>query len=203
MKKTGFNFLFLLLPATMLITGCGKTSEHQEPTSFTKADSLTERFLELHDSTLATWNTLISDENEKFHAMHELIHELLLSSQADKEKLIALENRMNLLSEMKLTAGSIDNPSLVEEYDFTTSAILTELITLGESNEQFAENKTLRRLVDKIKLTDQLMEGNRTNYDVIVNEYNEFISRNRSVLHEIHVDSEISVKPLFQETSLD
>jgi hypothetical protein len=201
MKKVIFNFFPTLLLSAILITGCGKSGEHLDQITFTKADSLAERFLELQDSTLTTWNTLISDEHEKFRSMHELIHELLLSSQSDKEQLVALENRLNNLSEMELTQMSIDNPSFLEEYDFTTSAIVTELITLGESHEKFAQNKMLRKLVDNITLVDQRVENNRTNYDMIVTQYNQFIARNKSSLHEFDNNTEIKTKPLFQEIS--
>lgn len=202
MKKVIFNFLPAVL-VVVLVSGCGKTGETNDEIAFTKADSLTERFLELQDSTLITWNTLIRDENEKIRSMHELIHELMVSSQSDKDQLVALENRLNSLSEIELTPMSIDNPSLLEEYDFTTSAIVTELITLGESHEKFAQNKALRNLVDNITLVDQRVENNRLNYDMIVTEYNQFITRNKAFLVEISDDREIKTKPLFQEISLE
>jgi hypothetical protein len=201
MKKVIFYFFPTLLIIAILSPGCGKTGEPKNLTTFTKADSLTERFLELQDSALITWNTLIRDEHEKIHFMHELIHELLVSSQSDKQQLVALENRLNNLSEMGLTQMSIDSPSFIEEYDFTTAAIITELITLGESHEKFAENNELRKLVDNVMLVDQRVENNRINYDMIASQYNKFIALNKSWLDEINDNTEIKTKPLFQEIS--
>jgi hypothetical protein len=59
----------------------------------------------------------------------------------------------------------------------------------------------LRKLVDNITLVDQRVENNRTNYDMIVTQYNQFVARNKSSLHEIDDNIEIKTKPLFQEIS--
>lgn len=201
--KTGFTIISVFSLA-FLCGGCKKEAGHaerQEP--FTKADSLTERFLELQDSTLACWNTLVSDETYKIRTMHSLLHELLVSSQFDKEELITLEKRLDQISGTNLTLESIQNTSLIEEYDFASNALLTELVTLAESDENFAHNKTLQKLVDGITLADQRVEENRINYDRVASMYNQFVDRNQSVIMESEENIHLEKKPLFQATATE
>ena len=49
-------------------------------TTFTKADSVTDIYLSLHDSVLRPWNMMIHDDNQKLKAMRNLLHELQVRS---------------------------------------------------------------------------------------------------------------------------
>jgi hypothetical protein len=187
------------LGISSILTSCTKSTVHESQTTFTKADSLTDKYLELEDSMLVAWNKLISDDNVKIRTMHNLVHELLVSGQYDKDELITMENRLNQLSEISFTQESIKDPILVEEYDFATNTLVSELVTLAESHEAFAHNKVLQSLVEGIKQADQRVEENRSNYDMIADEFNKFIDHNKTLLTDIEAEK----KALFQMISTE
>ena len=178
------------------MTGCEpkeKTAVHD----FTKADSLTETYLALQDTMLQVWNSMIHDDNRKIKAMHRLLHELGVVSTANREELDYLKDRLDRLADMRYDQNSMSDPELVNEYDFASNALITELIALAESQKQFLYNETLQKLVDSIRAADQRVISYREDYDRIASRFNRFIDRNESLLQQL--DSEdFRKKPLFQ-----
>jgi hypothetical protein len=71
------------------------------------------------------------------------------------------------------------------------------VISLTESHSTFSYNNTLQKLVEEIKVRDQRVEVNRDSYDHIANEFNKFITRNKSLVNEISNDTSFVQKPLF------
>lgn len=177
-------------------------SEHKRPdeTHFTKADSLTDTYLELKDSMLETWNSMINDDNQKLKAMDNLLHELMVSNPAKKDELQGYQERLDQLIHSRYTQKTMENSHIIEEYDFASNSLVTELITLAESQPQFAYNSTLQKLVETIRTADQRIENYRSEYDQIASDYNSFLEHNKEFLHEIDEDTS-SKKALFQTVS--
>lgn len=187
----------------IIILGAGAWScSHNPPqaknkTNFTKIDSLTDRYLLLQDSLFQSWNMMMMDENKKIKAMHNVVHELMYSGQEDKSELVELEHRLNDLSNLFLKPEHLSSPDLLEEYDFAINSLVTEVISTSESHSTFSYNQTLQKLVEEIKMRDQRVEANRASYDRIATEFNEFVSRNKSLASEISHDTTAVQKPLF------
>lgn len=192
-------FISLILLTGLMLSGCSKSGEKETQTAFTKADSLTDKYLELEDNMLVAWNQVVSNDNAKVRLMNTLIHELLQSSQYNKEELIAMESRLNELSEFKFTQETIKDPTLIEEYDFATNTLFSELVIMAQSNETFAHNPSLQEMVEEIKQLDQQVETNRSNYDLIAVEFNRFVEKNKSMLTDINAEK----KALFQMTTTE
>ena len=167
----------LFFCAGIVLVNCGKKAEITHPT-FTKADSLTDLYLSLQDSVLQSWNVMINDDNQKIKAMHNLLHELMITS----------------------NQKSMANEDLIEEYDFASNLLVTELITQAESKTEFAYNTTLQKLVEEIRVADQRVNLYREEYDAITFKYNTFLERNRNYLSEITQKDSIELRPLFQMT---
>ena len=167
-------------------------------TRFTKADSLTETYLTLKDSMLQAWNVMINDDNQKLEAMQNLLHELSIGSSIDKELLKTYEERVQQLKKSRYTQKTMGNVHIVEEYDFASNALVSELISLAESQTQFAYNSTLQKLVDEIRSADLRTNNYRDEYDLIAASYNEFLEHNREFLKDIEEDSFMEKKPLFK-----
>jgi hypothetical protein len=180
----------------MLCLCCGEKPE-SKPTHFTKADSLMDSYLGLQDSMLQVWNTMINDDNRKIQAMHDLVHELMVSGTTEPETMKRYENRISRLKNLRYTQYSMSNPDVITEYDFASNALVTELISLAESQKQFAYNPTLQKLVDQIRIADERVTAFRQTYDEIAARYNEFVNENREFLKENDTDS-LQEKPLFQ-----
>lgn len=174
-------------------------TEHKRPdeTHFTKADSLTDTYLELKDSMLGTWNSMINDDNQKLKAMHNLLHELIVSNPNRRDELQGYKERLEQLERSRYTQKTMENEHIIEEYDFASNSLVTELISLAESQPQFAYNSTLQKLVETIRTADQRIENYRAAYDEIATKYNNFLEKNKEFLHEIDEDTS-SKKPLFQ-----
>src|SRR5690606_1182865 len=162
---------------------------------------LTDRLLQLQDSMLFAWNVLIKDDTRKFRSIHELLHRMMTMGYHDQEALIALEHRLNGVSNLTLTQESIDDPTLVEEYDFVTSSLVTELTSLAQSHESFANHPHLRQKVPKIILTDQQVESNPRRYDANAHEYNRFLKKHRDAVMNLDLGIPLTEKPLFEIAS--
>src|SRR5690349_16384602 len=84
----------ILLSTCCLLWNCGDKSNTGQDTTFTRQDSLTERYLGLQDSLLKAWNMMIHDDNQKIKTMHNLLHELTVSNPAQSEEIVAFEERL-------------------------------------------------------------------------------------------------------------
>jgi hypothetical protein len=189
----------LFFCAGMVLFNCGKKAEITHPT-FTKGDSLTDLYLSLQDSVLQSWNVMINDDNQKIKAMHNLLHELMITSSSQDDQHNAYEEQLEHLIDLRYNQKSMANEDLIEEYDFASNLLVTELITQAESKTEFAYNTTLQKLVEEIRIADQRVNLYREEYDAITFKYNAFLERNRNYISEITQKDSIELRPLFQMT---
>lgn len=180
---------------------CGNKQENAAHTIFTKADSLTEIYLTLHDSLLQTWNVMINDDNQKIKAMHNLLHELMVTHPEELEIYTAYKQRLDQLTRLRYTQKSMMNADVIEEYDLASGSLIDELITHAESKKQFAYNTTLQKLVNQILSADERMLHYRNEYDSIVSTYNAFIEKNTDYLLGTDLSLTLDKKPSFQATT--
>lgn len=191
--------LFFALSAFALfvvISGCEKKQIHE--TEFTKADSLTGTYLAYHDTLLQAWNSMIHDDNRKIKAMDNLLHELSVSTPDKRDELNILQERLEHLRTMRYDQHTMSDTEVVSEYDFVSNSLVTELISLAESQREFAYNTTIQKLVDSIRAADQRVNIYRGEYDAIASRFNTFLERNLGVLLQVENDSNLAKKPLFQ-----
>lgn len=177
---------------------CSEKTNEDPNTVFTKADSLTDCYLAYQDSMLQSWNIMINDDNQKIRAMHNLLHELLVTSADNQEQLRRYEEQLDQLVRLRYTQQSMGNSDVVEEYDFASATLVTELISLAESKSEFTYNTTLQKLVDDIRIADQRVANYREEYDIIVMKYNQFLERNTPYLTEISNHDTIQKRHLFR-----
>lgn len=182
-----------------VLFNCEKKAETSHPT-FTKVDSLTDLYLSLQDSVLQSWNIMINDDNQKIKAMHNLLHELMITSRGQDDQLRDYEERLDHLMELRYNQRSMANEDLIEEYDFASNLLVTELITQAESKTEFAYNTTLQKFVEEIRVADQRVNLYREAYDAITMKYNLFLQENRNYLTEITEEDSVELRPLFQMT---
>lgn len=187
--------------ALIVLASCSGNRSERTQTTFTAEDSLTDQFLHLQDTMLYAWNRLINDDTRKIRSMHELLHELISSGRHDQAELIALEKRLNALSALSITPESINDATLVEEYDFKTSSLVIELVSLANSDQSFAKNSKVNEMVQDIILIDQRVEANRTYYDAVAEAYNKFLERHAHLAADIGINAPLTKKPLFEMVS--
>ena len=181
--------------------GCGEKKVPTQDTTFTKVDSLTDYYLAIQDSMLQAWNMMTHDDNEKILAMHNLVHELMITNFTDKDVLTSYEERLDQLKHLRYTQKSMANPDVVEEYDFASNSLVSELISLAESRTEFTYNTTLQKLADDIRSADQRVDSYREEYDIITLHYNQFLDQNNQFLKEIDPNQTFEKKPIFQMVS--
>ena len=182
------------------LASCGNKNK-TETTAFTRTDSLTEIYLTLQDGLLDSWNTMIQDDNHKIKIMKNLFHELQVCGQFDPEILKGLQQRLEQLQHIRYSAKTMWNADIIEEYDFASQSLVTELITLAESHKGYAYNKSLQSMVDDIRSADMRVENYRMDYDSIATRFNQFLDENNDQLREIAEDGNLTKKPLFQIVS--
>ncbi len=201
MKKF-LSGLIVLLCGTALMH-CGGHKPDIPQTTFTKADSLTDCYLAYQDTMLQFWNIMINDDNQKIKSMHDLLHELLIKSDYNHELLRSYEGQLDQLAGLRYTQKSMGDADVVEEYDFASAALVTELISIAESSSEFAHSPTLQTLVEDIRMADQRVNNYREEYDVHALNYNSFLERNKFYLQEIAQSDSLEKKYLFQMVSAD
>lgn len=188
---------YIGITAIISLGSCQPKKTEPEIHSFSKVDSLTEIYLILQDSILVTWNQMLTDDNHKIKSMRHLLHELQVVGQVDPEQLHSLEIRINNLKSIRYTPRTMANSDIVNEYDFVSNSLVTELITLAESHSAYAYNTTLQTMVEQIRTAEQRIENYRSTYDVIVADYNKFLSVNKDVLLANGQYISLDKKPLF------
>jgi hypothetical protein len=180
---------------------CTAPAPTTNETAFTKQDSVVDSYLAYQDSILQAWNVMINDDNQKLNAMRNLLHELNVSNPAQREDFLDFEERLNNLVQLRYDQRSIANKDIVEEYDFASNSLVSELLSEVESQPEFAYNTTLQTLAEEIRLAEQRVSNYREDYDAIVSGYNGFLEGNKPFLTEIDPDSTLEKKPLFQMVS--
>jgi hypothetical protein len=188
--------------SVVITMSCSKKTENIE-TTFTKGDSLTDFYLSLQDSMLRSWNIMINDDNQKVTAMHHLLHELMVSSSGADVEFKTYENQLTQLTELRYSRASLSEPDVVEEYDFASNVLVSELISRAESSPDFVYNRKMQELVDQIRIADQRVNLFREEYDAVTSRYNAFIQENQTYLIDFTWADSLDVKPLFQMTSTD
>jgi hypothetical protein len=188
-------FLSGLLPAFFI--QCGGKPDPQQEMGYTHADSVTEVFLMLQDSLHDTWSMMVRDDNEKIKAMKSLLHEMRIGTQFTPEKLAVLEERVDQLAKIRYTTKTMSNTDVVEEYDFASNSLVTELISMAESLSSFSYNTTIQKLVEQIRSADMRVENYRADYDSIALAYNRFIEAHVSSVKEVTENETIVKKALF------
>ena len=196
-----YYFVSLFIASVSLSILSCETKKHSNTTAFTRVDSLTEVYLSLQDSVLNAWNVMIKDDNQKITTMIGLMHELKVSGQFSLEELQSLEQRVEQLKRIRYTPQTMHNVDVIEEYDFASSSLVTELIAMAESHTAFSYNKILQNQVEGIRAADLRVENFRMEYDAITLTYNSFIETHLELLKEIADTETLDKKPLFQIVS--
>ncbi len=197
--KSCFSISWILAGCLLAFCSCEKKTVTEA--RFSKADSLTEIFLSLQDSMLASWNAMINDDNTKVKAMRHLLHELSVSNPEKRDELRVLEGRVDGLVSLRYDQQTMSDSEIVSEYDFASNSLVSELVSLAESQQEFAYNNTLQKLVDNIRAADQRVNNYREDYDGIALRFNNFIEENHSLLKDTDEKSFLEKKPLFQMAS--
>jgi hypothetical protein len=187
---------FGLLVGSFALLSCGRSATSNEKTSFTRIDSLTETYLTLQDTLLHSWNILIKDEQEKMNSVNAALDHLKKLTLPDPSQLASLSTRFEQLKQLHLTQKTLSNQYVIEEYDFATNSLISEILSITESNPALLQNKDLINLVDKIKVADQLTSTYRLGYDSIVFQFNTFLEKNKSLLQGIDNGS-LEKRPMF------
>ena len=198
MKSNNLFALFFItgvVPA--LVLQCGNKTEVAEETGYTHADSITEVYLMLQDSLHDTWSMMLSDDNEKIKAMKGLVHEMKIGTPYTPQKLVALEERIDQLAQIRYTPKTMSNADVVEEYDFASNSLVTELISMAESLPSFSYNTTIQKLVEQIRSADLRVENYRADYDSVATAYNRFIEQHATSIKEVTEGDSVMKKPLF------
>jgi LemA family len=193
----------------IIITCCGIVTMNctkQQPTSqeptFTRQDSANDFYLAYQDSILQSWNVMISDDNQKINSMRNLLHELMVSNPDQREEFLEFDERLDNLIALRYDQKSIASKDTVEEYDFASNSLVSELLSMAEAQPEFAYNATLQTLAEEIRLADQRVSNYREDYDAIVTSYNLFLEHNQQYLTDIGTDSSmLEKKPRFQMVS--
>lgn len=188
----------LSIVAFSLFAACSSNNNTAEKTHFTKADSVTETYLLLHDSLHQAWNALVKDEDEKIKNINLLLNQLQENPAFAKNQLIALDNRLDQLRKIRITQKNLSNPYVVEEYDFASTSIVEEVMALCDARIENAVNKTIQQLVGDIRMAESRVDEHRQHYDSLAELFNEFLESNQNIIQEADQKMSLKKRPLFK-----
>lgn len=175
-----------------LLFCCGRTTTSSEKTAFSKNDSLTDRYLNMHDTLLHVWNKLVHHEKEKIGALDDVFEKLMSHQQGDA----SLHTRLRQIKELHLTPKLISNPDVLAEYDFAHESLINEILALA-GTDQLATDREFQALVDRIRIAKSNISLSREDYDSIAQAFNDFLQTHRAVLKEIDQNCNLDPRPLF------
>lgn len=196
-SKNLVTLLFITGIMPVLFMQCGDKPQAQEEMGYTHADSITEVYLMLQDSLHDTWNMMLRDDNEKIKAMKGLVHEMEIGTHFTPEKLAVLEERIDQLLNIRYTPKTMRNVDVVEEYDFASNSLVTELISMAESLSSFSYNTTIQKMVEQIRSSDLRVNNYRADYDSVAMAYNRLIEEHTTSIKEIANTDTVMKKALF------
>jgi hypothetical protein len=189
--------LATIASVAVILLSCGRSTTSSEKTTFTHLDSLTETYLTLQDTLLQSWNILSKDEHDRLEAVDEALHHLIQFSEPSPSQLASLKARLDQLKQIHITQKTLANPYVIEEYDFASNSLVSEILSFTEGNPKIVEDKLLSNLIDKIKLSDQRIFNYRMGYDSIANQFNSFLERNKIHLKEIDANNSVEKRSVF------
>ncbi len=190
--------LYIVIATCTALFSCSQKSDQGDKTRFTKTDSLTESYLLLQDSLLHAWNVMARDENHKLEALHELLQLMLNEPSFNKQEILDLEQRLEQLNRIRFTQKSLGNSHVIDEYDFASNSLITEVISLPKGNADFMNRDETTRLIKRVIKSDQRVSYYRLQYDIIATKYNQFIEENMKWLDDIEKGHGGEKKALFQ-----
>lgn len=200
MKRENLILLLLICCAAGWAS-CNNRTSALERNNYTHIDSLTDTYLNLQDSLLIVWNVMAKDENEKLRSIHEVLQAMSSSDLFNKNLVASLEQRLEQVKRIRFNQKTIANPHVVEEYDFASNSLISEIVSLAESNLTFIQKKELQPLIDAIKEADQRVNYFRSDYDFIAQKFNLFLDNYQNHLKEIDQNAINGKRPLFQMAS--
>lgn len=190
-----------LLIGSFALASCVRSTVSNEKTNFTHIDSLTETYLTLQDSLLHSWHLLVKDEDQKLKALENTINQLVKLSPSNIAQLEVLKTRLNQLKEIHITQKTLSNQDVVEEYDFASNSLISEVLSIADANPALLADNQLSSSIEKIKVTDQRALNFRLAYDSIANEFNAFLEKNKGMLKEIDNSTSLEKRPMFNTAS--
>lgn len=195
MNYCSYSILALL---TWVGVACSHSDAPQTTQVFSKLDSLTDTYLVLQDSMLLSWNLMANDETKKLNSLHEILLAMKNSNLFDQAQVVSLEQRLEQLKRIRFTQKSMANPYVVDEYDFASNALISEIIIAAEAFPEFVQQPNFQSHIDYVKLADQRVGQYREAYDLITSQFNEFLDKNKASLKDIDKDAPEGKRPLFQ-----
>lgn len=183
-----------------LLLSCGRSTTSNEKTAFTHIDSLTETYLILQDTLLNSWNKLVNDENEKIEALNAALSHLT-SIVEPRDLVSSLDLQLLQLRQIRITQKTLYNPDVVDEFDFASNSLISEIISLAEANPTLKKNREFQSIIEKIKISEGRVTIYRSDYDSIAQEFNSFLESNKLVLKDIDQNCSLAKRPLFSLSS--
>lgn len=86
---------------------------------------------------------MAKDENEKLRSIHEVLQAMSSSDLFNKNLVASLEQRLEQVKRIRFNQKTIANPHVVEEYDFASNSLISEIVSLAESNLTFIQKKRI------------------------------------------------------------
>lgn len=178
--------LTILLPFVILFYSCSSTNDIEsdskdldESTSATIVND----YENLNKKLDSSWSTLNRHEVEKLELVKRLINEISYNPNHNPIQLKKLAKKAENVQSRLLKPENLHEDDAIDQYDILIDSLIEEAIITVEETPEMENYQNAESLVIEInRLNTDIALSDRTNYSMIVSEYNSFVDSNRTTL---------------------
>ena len=199
-KYFRFTFVISSLFLLFMISSCGK-QEKKSTLSRNQLDSIAFSLKEIEYSLDTIWENMIEDDNQKIADAKRLLEEITYTNVYNQEQYDSLMQKLVKLQNMRYDEISMENSSLIDDYDSASNKVMNDIISLAASHPDFERYPLMKVLIKDIQEANGRVLKHRINYDFAAKTYNQFIEENKEQLEEGDSTKQLNKKPLFELAS--
>lgn len=192
-KKTGFFIVF----GAFFLSACEmpQQSSYRTQSIFTKIDSLRANYLNIQDTVVLHWNSMISEDRNCISLMEKMTDKLEYYGYSNSSRLQELRESVKELTRMSSDKYTFVNIALLDSFDRKREELHQELKL---ASEELKEIEKINQMISALNKSEHKIQNARKRYNKIAFEFNQFIDRYSASIKEITYQDSIGKKPLIR-----
>lgn len=189
------QFIALAATISILSVACSDkkpTESTQQTSEAVKAPSISGQASILNNSVDSAWHEVIQLDSQKFANIKRLIEEISYCKKYDEKGVAKALKLTAEVSAMQYTQANLSD-SLITVYDTKTDELIRFVRNLKGNTAEITQHPLADQLENEITEADNQLVNYRSRYDVLANEFNSFLDKNKEAIGT----STLVKKPVF------
>ena len=182
--------LAILIPFVIFLKACSPGEVETTETDTKKSKKLEEEVVfatyeDINKRLDSSWYILNVHEEEKLNLIKRVIKEISYNPKHSPVRLKKLAEKTEDVQERLLTQEALEQDDAIDKYDMLIDSLIEQTITIVEETPDMKNYQNVESLIIEInQLNTDAVLSDRTDYSLIVTEYNEFVDSNKTALKE-------------------